>query len=220
MATGLMLIWIGKGTKKLHELQGLGKTYQTMIDFAKMSDTWDLDYWDEYEEYEERDMKMKKDGEKLRKVEGWSSVIKGILKNGERIKAPTVEAIQNKLDEICPVGVLPLTPFSAKKKNGKKLYELARKGEMIVEDEEMKIHRSEVLDYSFPELKLELEVGSWTYIRSIGYWLGQQFGLWGILTQLRRTVIWVYKIKDFEYQKIEGQIKEKDVEIWYAEVDV
>jgi tRNA U55 pseudouridine synthase TruB len=35
--------------------------------------------------------------------------------------------------------MLPLTPFSAKKKDGKKLYELARKGELILENREMKV---------------------------------------------------------------------------------
>jgi tRNA U55 pseudouridine synthase TruB len=32
-------------------------------------------------------------------------------------------------------------------------------------------------------------VGSGTYIRSLGYWLGKQFGLWGTLTMLRRTKV-------------------------------
>jgi tRNA U55 pseudouridine synthase TruB len=37
-----------------------------------------------------------------------------------------VEQIKGKLDSIIPERELPLTPFSAKKKDGKKLYELAR----------------------------------------------------------------------------------------------
>jgi len=51
-ATGLMILGIGKGTKKLTALIGLDKVYETVIDFSKMSDTWDLGYWEKYEEYE------------------------------------------------------------------------------------------------------------------------------------------------------------------------
>jgi tRNA U55 pseudouridine synthase TruB len=50
----------------------------------------------------------------------------------------------------------------------------------------MKLKSFDILEYQFPKVSLRLEVGSWTYIRSIGYWLGQQCGLWWILTSLRR----------------------------------
>jgi tRNA U55 pseudouridine synthase TruB len=39
---------------------------------------------------------------------------------------PTLQQIQEKLNLLVPEYSLPLTPFSAKKKDGKKLYELAR----------------------------------------------------------------------------------------------
>lgn len=50
MATGLLIVAIGKDTKKLKEFVGLDKTYLAMIDFSKKSDTWDLEYWKYYEE--------------------------------------------------------------------------------------------------------------------------------------------------------------------------
>jgi len=34
----------------LTSLIGLDKVYETVIDFSKMSDTWDLGYWERYEE--------------------------------------------------------------------------------------------------------------------------------------------------------------------------
>lgn len=107
MATGLLLIGIDKDTKRLSELQGLGKSYVTTIDFSKMSDTWDMDYWEIFEEYEVKE--------------------NSIIKHGEAVLAPDLKDIEAKLDTLIPSAMLPLTPFSAKKKDGKKLYELARK---------------------------------------------------------------------------------------------
>jgi len=109
MATGLLIIGIDKDTKQLWKLQWLEKSYTTTVDFSKMSDTWDMDYWEEFEEY-------KLDGE-------W------IIKNNQHIPAPHIQDIKANLDTLIPIAMLPLTPFSAKKKNGKKLYELARQGE-------------------------------------------------------------------------------------------
>jgi hypothetical protein len=51
MATGLLIIAVDKDTKRLYEFLGADKSYETTIDFSKMSDTWDMDYWNVYEEY-------------------------------------------------------------------------------------------------------------------------------------------------------------------------
>lgn len=167
MATWLLLIGTDKDTKKLHELQWLDKSYTTTIDFSKNSDTRDMDYW---EFFEELDI--------------------------ESLNKPTREEINSKLKSILPESMLPLTPFSAKKKEGKKLYELAREGKQEIEDKLMKVNAFEILNYDFPNLKLELNVGSGTYIRSIGYRLGKQLWLWGILTVLRRNSIWKYSLEN------------------------
>jgi tRNA U55 pseudouridine synthase TruB len=53
---------------------------------------------------------------------------------------------------------LPLTPFSAKKVDGKKLYHYARAGNPIYMDVPMTVIDFSVLEYSFPILKLELHV--------------------------------------------------------------
>ena len=159
MATWLMLIWAGGDTKRLNTLIWLDKTYETIIDFSKKSDTWDMWYREYYEKINFE----------------WKEI--------------SIENIKLKLDSIIPEYELPLTPFSAKKKNWQKLYDLARKWEQIIENRLMKTYGYEILDYTFPELKLRLDVGSWTYIRSIWHWLWEQFWLGGILTMLRRIRI-------------------------------
>jgi tRNA pseudouridine55 synthase len=83
----------------------------------------------------------------------------------------------------------PLTPFSAKKVKGKKLYEYAREWNPLFIDCDMELIWFTIKQYSFPELVIELHVWSGTYIRSIAHWLGEQFGLGGILTALHRSKV-------------------------------
>ncbi|HCB51140.1 TPA: hypothetical protein DEP21_00940 [Patescibacteria group bacterium] len=95
-------------------------------------------------------------------------------KNKVFIKAPSQVEIEQKLSTLLPEKELPLTPFSAKKKDGKKLYELARSGHVLTETRVMKTLDTKLLSYTFPTIQLSLHVGSGTYIRSIGYWLGKE----------------------------------------------
>ncbi len=171
LATGLMLVWTWEDTKKLNDLIWLDKTYETIIDFSKKSDTWDMWYREYFEEIN---------------VE-WKEI--------------PLEDIKSKLDLLIPEYELPLTPFSAKKKDWKKLYDLARKWEQVAENRLMKTYEYEILDYSFPELKLKLDVGSWTYIRSIWHWLGEQFRLGWILTMLRRIRVGEYELEEISLDK-------------------
>lgn len=217
MATGLLIIAVDKDTKRLHEFLGANKSYETTIDFSKMSDTWDMDYWEMYQEYEICHFKEWND-KKYKDNDADTSHIRskwqmGITKNNAFITAPNIEQIKAKLDTLIPSAILPLTPFSAKKKDGKKLYELARAGIEVNETREMIVNSYEILEYNFPILKLKLDVWSGTYIRSIGYWLGQEFGLGGILTSLRRT-----KVADIDIRKL--NLDQEVENISYTEVSV
>jgi len=179
-ATWVMILWIGKWTKQLLTLIWLDKTYETVIDFSKMSDTWDLWYWDEFKEYTA--------------LENW----KWIEKDWKEILAPSLDDIQNCLSSLIPLAQFPLPAFSAKKKDGQRMYDLARRGEIISETREMKINWFEILEYNFPIVRLRLDVWSWTYIRSIWYRLWQQFNLWGILTELRRLKVWEWNLREIK----------------------
>jgi len=183
-ATWLMILGIGKDTKNLETLIWLDKTYLATIDFSQMTDTWDIDYHDKHEQYE-------------------ISVL----------QAPTIEEIQEKLDTLVPSAVLPLPAFSAKKKNGKRFYEMARKWHIMEEEKEMKIHSYKIAEYNFPILKVHFDVWSGTYIRSIAYRLWKQFSLWWILTALRRESVWTYILADYEMKSIEGS------HITYCEIE-
>ncbi len=182
LATGLLILGIGKWTKLLSQIQWLDKQYETTIDFSQMSDTRDIDYRDFYEQY--------------------PFTKEGITKNNLFITHPGQVSIEEKLSSLIPEKELPLTPFSAKKIDGKKMYELARDGQILTEKRIMKTFEYKVLSYDFPLLKLYLHVGSGTYVRSIWYWLGQEFWLGWILTELRRTAIGKYDLNEMKLEKI------------------
>lgn len=174
MATGLLIVAIGKDTKKLDHFLHLDKTYEATIDFSKNSDTRDAEYRSYYEEYPVDDH--------------------GITKDGKQVAAPSLAALQAVLDSGVWTHLFPLTPFSAKKIQGKKLYEYARAGTPIFMDIPMTIRSYTIISYAFPLLTVHLDVASGTYIRSIAHRLGSKVGMWGILVALRRCSIGTYQL--------------------------
>lgn len=78
--------------------------------------------------------------------------------------------------------------FSAKKINGKKLCDLARKGETVERKAvEVSMHIT-LLSYDYPKLKLHVRCSKGTYIRSLAHDIGVSLGAFGTLTSLRRTL--------------------------------
>lgn len=82
--------------------------------------------------------------------------------------------------------------YSAIKQDGKKMYELARKGQIIdIPKREVEITKIDILQWEngeFPELSLHIFCGSGTYIRSIARDLGEKLGTGGTLASLNRTL--------------------------------
>ena len=87
--------------------------------------------------------------------------------------------------------------FSAIKVDGKRAYKLARSGELIeLPLRTVTIHSLELVDYSYPELKIRTHVSSGTYIRSLGVDIGTALGSGAYCSQLRRTVIDRWQVED------------------------
>lgn len=88
--------------------------------------------------------------------------------------------------------------FSAIKKNGKKAYELARKGKSIeLAPRPVLIHEFELLKWVSPshiEARVNCQKG--TYIRSLVHDLGQHLGVGAYLTSLERTAIGSFRLED------------------------
>lgn len=100
-----------------------------------------------------------------------------------------LKGFQGSVDQIPPM-------FSAKKKNGKKLYELARKG-ITIEREPVKVLlKTELISYNYPFIELHIQCSKGTYIRSIARDLGRVLGCGGHLSALTRLRSGTYRIED------------------------
>ena len=97
------------------------------------------------------------------------------------------------------VGVIDQKPpiFSALKKDGKRLYELARAGEEVeVKSRKVTILEFEITNINIPKVEFRVVCSKGTYIRSLAYDFGKALGSGAYLSALRRT-----KIGDFSIDK-------------------
>ncbi len=96
-------------------------------------------------------------------------------------------------------GEIRQTPpiFSAIKINGQRAYKLARKGQKVdIPTRKITIHSLELIDYSYPDLRIRTHVSSGTYIRSLAQDIGEALGTGAYCSELRRVTIGEMTILD------------------------
>lgn len=108
-------------------------------------------------------------------VNSRSSVIPTLEEIREALKA-----FQGEVEQIPPM-------YSAKKIDGKKLYELARKGQEVARAPVKVTLQTHLVRYEYPYLELQVTCSKGTYIRSVAYDLGEKLGCGAHLSNLRRT---------------------------------
>jgi tRNA pseudouridine55 synthase len=88
--------------------------------------------------------------------------------------------------------------YSARKYNGKKLYELAREGKIIkMPPKEVNIYSIENIKvYENGEFEFECKVSSGTYIRSLIMDIGYKLGVGAVTTELRRLEVGNFNLKN------------------------
>ncbi len=87
--------------------------------------------------------------------------------------------------------------FSACKVDGKRAYDLARKGsDMQLMPKQIRIDEIELLEYDLPRIRIRVVCGKGTYIRSLARDIGEALQSGGHLTDLIRTRIGEYKINE------------------------
>ena len=95
------------------------------------------------------------------------------------------------------IGDILQTPpmFSALKHEGRRLYELARKGEEVErEPRPIKIYAFDILHVQLPEIEVKVTCGRGTYIRALARDLGNDLGCGAFLKTLRRTRVGPYHV--------------------------
>ena len=131
------------------------------------------------------------------------------ISNAQIIKA--VNSFKGKIKQIPPM-------YSAIKVDGKKLYDLARKG-VEVERAERNVEISEIrkIKITRPDknskvnenikISFYAKVSSGTYIRSLVYDIGEKLGVFATMTRLVRTKIGRFEIEDaIDLEKAEAEI--------------
>ena len=180
MATGLLIVMVGKCTKASDYIMKHDKEYVCTLRLGTVTDTQDI--WG-------REIAP---GYELRSPE---SVTPGELE--EVIKAFTGEQLQ-------------LPPmYSAIKIKGQKLYDIARKGgEVEREPRKITVHSIRLLEKKGNDCILKISCSSGTYIRTLCNDIGERLGCGGCMAELRRTKIGsvgveeahrISEIKDGEY---------------------
>lgn len=114
---------------------------------------------------------------------------------------PTAHIDENLIHETVPqfLGEIDQQPpvFSAIKKDGKRLYEHARKGEEVeIAFRKTTIHEFEITRIALPEVDFRVVCSKGTYIRSLAHDFGKALKSGAHLTALRRTKIGSYSVED------------------------
>jgi tRNA pseudouridine55 synthase len=164
MATGVVVILVGKATKMCDVVMAGEKRYLAGVDLSAVTPSDDRET--------ERTLV-------------------------EVADHPSVDQVRAAAARF--VGEIDQTPsaFSALWIDGKRAYEMARKGqEVAMVSRRVVVHACTVLEYAWPMVTLDIRCGKGVYIRSIARDLGVALGTGGTLMWLRRTAVGPWTIKE------------------------
>jgi len=113
----------------------------------------------------------------------------------------TIDVTEQQFEDVLKtfVGEIEQTPppYSAVKVQGRKAYEMARKGEDVkLEPRKITVHHLEVLEWAPPEVVIDVHCSSGTYVRSLANDLGEKLGCGAYLVGLRRTKSGRFSLRD------------------------
>ncbi len=169
LASGLLIVCIGrKYTKLVADLQQKEKEYIATIQLGQTSRTYD------------------RAGVRTSQLYGNISYTFSELQKAVTVSIPIGEQIQS------------VPSYSALKINGKKMMDLARKGETPEKWNRIRILERELLEWNeqTSKLSIRLKVSKGTYIRSIAQKIGQDLTCGALLHSLRRTASGGYSVKN------------------------
>ncbi len=122
--------------------------------------------------------------------------------SGEVLQTRPVTAGRDELEAVLPrfTGAIQQIPpmYSALKRNGKKLYELARAGKEVHRDPRpVTIHDLEILEQAGEaEYLLRVHCSKGTYVRTLCHDIGEALGCGGCMSSLRRTMAAGFTLED------------------------
>lgn len=179
-ATGVLVVLVGRATRLAQFLSGAEKEYEAVIRLGYATDTGDLMGARVQQQFTT---------ETRRRTEIHREQIEQAL-----------ESLRGEIEQTPPM-------FSAKKVAGRKLYDLARRGEEIERKPTVvTVREFQALPGNGPllqanadgtcNLAVRVVCSAGTYVRTLAESLGERLGVGGHLTALRRTRAGEYKIED------------------------
>src|SRR5712692_9617893 len=164
LATGLLVLCVGKATRLQAYLMGMEKVYAGAIQFGWATDSYDAAGTPAGEQREVN-------------VENFDFT-------------PLIKNFLGEIDQMPP-------QFSAKKVQGVRAYELARKGEAAaLTPKRVTVYEFDILGVTGSTVRFRVRSSAGTYIRSLAHELGIAAGVPAHLKELRRTVIGNFKVED------------------------
>jgi tRNA pseudouridine55 synthase len=179
-ATGLLLLTLGTGTRLTRFLIRAPKVYEGTMRFGVATDTYDAS------------------GKVL--SEAPPEAVAALTT--EQVAA-AMKAFEGEIQQQPP-------PYSAKKVQGVKFYELARRGEEVpTEPKEVTVYELSPTDeLADGRLRFHLACSSGTYARGLAHDLGAALGVGAHLTDLRRTRIGTFRTEDaISVAKLEAAVQ-------------
>ncbi len=115
-----------------------------------------------------------------------------------------VEAFKGEISQVPPM-------YSAIKKDGERLYDLARKGiEIERESRQITIEKLKIYDFDGTEFSMDVTCSAGTYIRSLCDDIGKDLGCGAVMTSLRRTEANGFSIENaVTLEELEKLVSEK-----------
>lgn len=155
LATGVLLLCLGRATRVVSYLTDAEKEYRTRLRLGVATDTFDAE------------------GQVIFRSEA--------VPSDPEVVRNAVRAFEGEIEQVPPM-------FSAVKVGGKKLYEMARRGEAVARTpRKVFVRRIEVEGIEGADLDLRVVCSKGTYIRALADDLGQRLGCGAHVTALRRT---------------------------------
>jgi tRNA pseudouridine55 synthase len=182
-ATGVLVLLIGRSTRLAQFLSGLEKDYEAVIRLGYATDTGDV-----------TGKPLPNSG-----ADKASAPSKADAKLGESEIEAALASLRGEIDQVPPM-------YSAKKQQGRKLYELARRGEEVERQPvRVTIQRFETnrakggllkdnLDGTY-DLDVLVACSAGTYVRTLAEDFGKRFGIGAHVAELRRTRVGGFKIE-------------------------
>jgi tRNA pseudouridine55 synthase len=163
MATGLLVLGVGRATRLLRYLGDLPKTYAATGRLGEETDTLDAD--------------------------------------GEIVRTAPVDVSLAEVERACAslVGESMQTPpaYSAVKVGGRRLYQAARKGEVLeAPARPIRVDAFDVTAFDGQDLEVLITCSGGTYVRVLVGDVGRALGCGAHLVRLRRTSIGSFRVED------------------------